>query len=72
MLKPLNLSADDRIGCTVTFNLNRFEVYHADGWMMTAAQTKADLTKQLMHNQITDAKFDSIASGKYLTRGLAA
>lgn len=71
MLKPLNLSAEDRVGCTVTFNLNRFEVYHASGWMMTAAQTKADLTQQLMQNQITNAKFDTIASSKYLTRSLS-
>ncbi len=66
MLKPLNLSVEDRLGCTVTFNVNRFEVYHSTGWMMTAAQTRTDLAEQLIQNKITNAKFDSLASSKYL------
>ena len=62
----LNLTPVDRINCTVTFNINRFEVYHASGWMMTAAQTKADLKAQLAENGIVGAKFDSAAQREYL------
>ena len=67
MLKPLDLSAADRAGVVVTYSINRFEVYHADGWLMTAAQDKAELQKQLTQNQITDAEFDAVARRKYLT-----
>ena len=67
-LRPLNLSDEDRVGCTVTYNVNRFEVYHADGWMMTAAQTKTDLNSQLWQNGLLNAKFDAIASCKYLNK----
>ena len=65
-MKKLNLTPADCTNCTVTFNINRFEVYHANGWMMTAAQTKADLKSQLVENGITGAKFDSAAQRKYL------
>lgn len=65
-MKTLNLATADRTNCTVTFNLNRFEVYHANGWMLTAAQTKADLKAQLAENGIVGAKFDSAAQHKYL------
>jgi hypothetical protein len=65
-MTTLNLTTADRTNCTVTFNINRFEVYHASGWMMTAAQTKADLKSQLADNGITGAKFDSAAQRKYL------
>ena len=65
-MKTLNLTIADRTNCTVTFNLNRFEVYHANGWMLTAAQTKADLKAQLVENGIIGAKFDSAAQRKYL------
>ena len=50
----------------MTFNVNRFEVYHAAGWLMTAAYSKADLKAQLAQNSITGAKFDSVAQRKYL------
>lgn len=66
MLKPLNLDPADRVGCSVTYNVNRFEVYHADGWLMTEAQTKADLKAQLAQNGITGAVFDGAAQRKYL------
>ncbi len=67
MLKPLNLIPEDRVGCTVTYSVNRFEVYHRDGWLMTAAQTKNDLNSQLWQNSLLDAKFDTIASRKFLS-----
>ena len=65
-MKKLNLTPADCTNCTVTFNINRFEVYHANGWMITAAQTKADLKSQLSENGIVGAKFDSAAQRKYL------
>jgi hypothetical protein len=66
MNKPLNTEAADRINCTVTFNVNRFEVYHANGWLMTAASTKTDLKSQLSQNGIKNPMFDSIATRKYM------
>jgi hypothetical protein len=65
-MKLLNLTPSDRANCAVTFKLNRFEIYHASGWMMTAAQTKADLKAQLAANGIVGAKFDGAAQRKYL------
>jgi len=65
-MTTLNLTPIDRVNCIVTFNVHRFEVYHACGWLMTAAQTKADLKAQLAENGITNAKFDSAAQRKYL------
>jgi hypothetical protein len=65
MIKLLNLKAADRINCRVTYNVNRFEVYHADGHFMTAASTKADLQAQLADNGIK-ATFDGAAQRKYL------
>ncbi len=67
MNKPLNITDADRIGIKVTYSVNRFEVYHANGWMMTAAQTKADLKAQLAQNGIKDAMFDGIATRMYLS-----
>jgi hypothetical protein len=66
MNKPLNITDVDRVGVKVTYNVNRFEVYHANGWMMTAAQTKTDLKSQLAQNGIKDAMFDGIAQRMYL------
>jgi len=65
-MKYLNLTATDRLNCAVTYNVNRFEVYHAQGWLMTAASDKADLVAQLAQNGITGARFDSAAQRKYL------
>jgi hypothetical protein len=67
MPKLLNLTSADRNGCAVTFNANRFEIYHASGWMMSAAQTKADLKAQLAANGIVGARFDNAAQRKYLS-----
>ena len=65
MTKLLNLEAADRINCAVTYNVNRFEVYHANGYLLTAASTKADLKAQLAANGIK-AIFDGAAQRKYL------
>lgn len=66
MQRPLNLSDDQRQGCNVTFNVNRFEVYAAAGWMMFAAGTKAELKANLKANGIVNPMFDSIATRKYM------
>lgn len=61
MAKPLNITDEDRQGVQVTFNVNRFEVYHAAGWLMTAADTWPDLVAQLEQNRITGALVDAAA-----------
>lgn len=63
-MKLLNLTPADRINCFVIYNVNRFEVYHAEGWMMTAAQTAGDLNKQLLDNGIESVKYDRVATSK--------
>ena len=63
-MKLLNLTPADRVNCSVIYNVNRFEVYHADGWMMTAAQTAGDLNKQLLDNGIESVKYDRVATSK--------
>jgi hypothetical protein len=65
-MKTLSLSAADRVNCSITFNVNRFEVYHSSGWLMTAAHDKADLKEQLAANGIKGARFDSSAQRRYL------
>ena len=65
-MKLLNLTQSDRSGCSVTYNVNRFEVYHAHGWLLTAANNKADLKAQLAANGIFGAKFDGAAQRKYM------
>ena len=63
-MKLLNLTPADRVNCSVIYNVNRFEVYHADGWMMTAAQTAGDLNKQLRDNGIASVKYDRVSASK--------
>ena len=63
-MKLLNLTPADRVNCSVIYNVNRFEVYHADGWMMTAAQTAGDLNKQLLDNGIASVKYDRVSASK--------
>lgn len=65
-MKTLNLGLADNVGCRVTYNVNRFEVYHADGYLLTAAATKADLKAVLTQNRIKGAVFDAAARSKYL------
>jgi hypothetical protein len=64
-MKLLNMTDDERKNCTVTYNVNRFEVYGALGNRLTAAYDKASLKQQLSENRIS-AKFDGIAQRKYL------
>lgn len=66
MAKLLNITDAERQGVTVTFNVNRYEVYAAAGWMMTAANSKSSLKQQLLENGIVNAKFDAIATRAYL------
>lgn len=66
MAKLLNLEPEQRLGCRVTFNVNRFEVYAAAGWLMTCAKDVPDLKAQLSENSIVGAMFDAIAQRKYL------
>ena len=65
-MKPLNLTAADRLNCAVTFNVNKFEVYHADGWIMFSAYDKQELKEQLAANGIKGVLFDGIAQQFYL------
>lgn len=65
-MKLLNITNEERIGCAVTYNLNRFEVYSQFGAMLTAANTKSDLKQQLKDNNITGAKFDASATRMYM------
>jgi hypothetical protein len=64
--KLLNLTEADRKGCQVTFNVNRFEVYHANGWLLTATKDKVDLKQQISENGLVSVVFDSVAAAKYL------
>lgn len=66
MTKLLNLTPADRTACVVTFNVNKFEVHHARGYLLTAASNKADLKIQLAANGIVGARFDNAAQRKYL------
>jgi hypothetical protein len=63
MSKPLILT-DDQRNVTVTFNVNRYEVYIGN-MFLTAAQTKAALKEQLKLNKL-NAMFDGIAQRMYL------
>lgn len=65
-MTTLNLTTADRTNCTVTFNVNQFEVYHATGWLMFSAYDKPELKVQLASNSIKGAMFDSVAQRKYL------
>lgn len=65
-MKPLNLTDDDRTGVAITYNVNRFEVYHRNGWLMFAAWDKRELKTLLAANRITGAMCDAIAQRKWL------
>lgn len=66
MAKLLNITDAERQGVTVTFNVNRYEVYAASGFLLTAADSKSSLKQQLAENGIVDAKFDGDAVRAYL------
>ena len=63
--RPLNLSDADRQNCSIVFNVNRFELYHANGWLMSATSSPARLDEILGVNQI-DAAFNDMAKKMYL------
>lgn len=63
MLKPLNLTDAER-NVTVTFNVNRYEVYIGQ-MFLTAAYTKASLKEQIKVNKLS-AIFDGISQRMYL------
>jgi len=65
-MKLLNITDEERSNCTVTYNLNRFEVYASGGHMLTAASNKIDLKQQLKENNIVGVKLDASATRMYL------
>jgi len=65
MSRPLKMSDDDRIGCSVTYSVNQFLVHHKDGYLLTSARDKDELETQLEINKIENAAFDLIASRMY-------
>lgn len=70
LLKPLNLTDDDRIGVTVTYSVNRFYVYARKGFLLFGTFDLDVLNAELEHNKIVDAKFDAIASRMATVRRL--
>lgn len=69
-MRKLNLTDAERIGCRVTYNVNRFEVYGAADseladCMLTAAYSKEDLKAQLAENGLVGVTLDAIAARKY-------
>jgi hypothetical protein len=64
-MKLLNLDPVDRLNCQIIYNVNRFEIFHAEGWMMSAANTKSMLIEIITGNRL-DAHFDSLAAINYL------
>ena len=68
MAKPLKIEASDKLNCTVEYNLNKFEVYHATGWMMFSATSKEILREELAINGIVNPTFSGFASQKYLQK----
>ena len=68
-MKLLNISDEDRKNCLVIYNINRYEVCHADRYLLTAAYSKDDLKKQLIANKIYNPKFCAVASEQYLNDG---
>ena len=70
-IRPLNLSDAERIGCRVTFNANRFEVYGAPGseiaeCRLTVAYGNVELREQITFHGLTGAMLDAVAMTKYL------
>jgi hypothetical protein len=63
-IRPLNLDPVDRLNCVVTFNVNRFEIYHANGWLMSAAYDTGRLNDIIGINSL-ECTFDKIAERMY-------
>lgn len=66
MTKPLNLTQEDKVSTFVTYNVNRYEIYHKDGWFMTAASNTHDLQNQIFVNGLINPIFDAISTKMYL------
>lgn len=64
-IRPLNLDPSDRKNCTVVFNVSRFEIYHASGWLMSATGDVARLDDIIGTNSL-DCTFDALAKQMYL------
>lgn len=62
----MDLEPAERLGCVVVFNVNRYEVYYAEGHLMFACYNKADLKAMIAANEIENPMFDSKAQRKYL------
>ena len=69
-MTKLNLTAAQRIGVRVTYEVNQFVVYGPAGsgleeCRLTAAYTKDDLRAELKSHGLTGAVLDASASSKY-------
>ena len=69
--KPLNLTDEQRASASVTFNVNRFEIYTASGMFLTAATSNADLSEHLAVNRFDGIKLDGAAQAAW-RRGRSA
>ena len=60
-MKPLNLLDADKVGCTVTFDINRFYLYTAAGTLIGAVYDKAALKQLIAMNGVINPYLDSMA-----------
>jgi hypothetical protein len=60
-MKPLNLSDTDKVGCIVTFDVNRFYLYTAAGTLIGAVYDKAALKQLISVNGVINPRLDSMA-----------
>ena len=66
MARPLNITDAERQGCTVTFNVNRYEVYSKAGAMYGALQGKAELKAFIAQFGLVSPMLDGIATRMYM------
>ena len=64
--RPMMLTESDVKNCKVQYHVNRYEVYHADGWMLFAAGTKQILRSMISMHQIQNPEFVGLAATRYL------
>lgn len=64
--KPLMLTLEDTKNCVIRYSVNRFEVYHRDGWLIFAAGTKQMLINMISMHRIENPKFVGLAASRYL------
>ena len=65
-MHTLNLSTVERSACSITYNVNRFEVYTSFGTLIARAFDKPTLKEQLKIHAIVNPTLDSMAQRKYL------